>query len=588
MSGLMKGQTPALVIKPPKTPKLPDVKLEDQAPDFLGQMNRMAEAAQKKQAQAAAGTLAVVAPVLTTDTLINALTSPAEKLTRQGRALIKEKKYQEARVPLGQAKKADPEHVPAYLFDAVCCYHLKQNWEALENLATIRHRQFPDQKAAELFSQVAELVRKRMLPQIVEKTQNQFNAKEYDAAYKTLKRILTLDPQVPVYHMLYVVGHCSQGKWPEAMAAAENGLRVCADQDVDDLRRLRQQIFQELLLAAMAPAVDHYRTTAYGKARAVLAGLSAEMKAQPLWKTFDAYLVRLNGWLLKRSVAKEAPAGTVQEVEALYRLLVGREIQLAQLFLMVQQFDQVDSFLDEALALAPHFAYANFLRALSLYRRMGSLMGTAQEPSPEDLVFNLKRAREFCRKAREYGSEAATDFLAVLDEVIADLEQYIPPPEEVRVINQLIDEFTRAMQLANGGIQSVAQLDRVYNALQAVGKKGQQARRTFRSQPGLRTLDQLDEAVKSHCAQLTTLRAEVQDGETFARHFKKFQDKMELVNNSPPISSMAQLVALRTFFQTLRNEAQRDLHNMTSADGRNQMTQLIGAVDNILHQLSGN
>jgi len=582
---LKRIQPATLKVEAPKVPKLPEVKLEDKAPDYLGQMNRMAAEAQKKQAQATS-TLATATATLSAESLLNAVQSPAEKLTKEGRALIKEKKYAEARVPLGQAKKADPKHVPAYLFDAVACYHLRKDWEALENLAAIRQGPFPDPKAAELFGQVEDLVRKRVLPAVVEKAQELYNAKQHAEAYKILKRLLALDPFVPLYHVLYVVGHCSEGRWPEAMKAAEDGLRVCAGQEVGDLRRLRQQIFEQLLSEALEPAVGHYRDTQYGKARAVLAGLSPEMKAHPLWKTFDAYLVRLNGWLMKRSVAKEVPAGGPAEVEALYRLIVGREIQLAQLFLMVGQFDQADEILDQALALAPHFAYANFLRGLGIYRRMAALMGTPYEPGLADLVFQLKKARDYARKAVQHGSDAAPGFLAVLDQILADLERYLPPPEEIRTINQLIDEFGKAMALAEGGIQSVAHLDRIYNALQAVGKKCQAARRSFRSEPGLRTLAQLEEAVNSHCAQLAAIRAEVQDGETFMRLYKKFDDKMRAVNNAPPISTMAQLVALRTFFENLKAEAEAALARMTHNDARSQTAQLIDAIRNILVQLN--
>jgi len=578
----LKFQAEVLTKKEIEVKKLPPVDFGNQGFDPKNWAEKVATSAKTKQSHAGPG-LKLIAPVTTIGLMKDALLSPAEKLLRQAKALIKDKKFTEARVILAKAKKTDPDLLMAAVLDSFCCYRLGDDWAALECMLPVHGRPM-DETTGKYYAQVMDLIRKRMLPLIVDGCMAELNAGNHQSAVNKLKRAVTLDPTVVVYHSLYANALHLMGQLEEALAAADAGLAACPPQEIKDLQELRRHILLQLAFAAMRPAATCYRNKKYAQGRKLLSGLAPAIKELSLWRTFDDYLFRLSGWLFNRKVDKVRPIGNPEDVEALYLLLVGQEIAFSQLMLMAQQFESATKALDLAQQFAPHYGYLQFLRGVSIYQHIGYQLNNGSHPPMEAVCYRLQEAREFATRALECGYRPADRFKQVLQSTLGPLEAVVAPPEEAKLINGLVEQFGAAMKLVGDGLSSDRHVTQVFRAIQAVGKRGKKMRGRMRSKAGITTLDDLDKAVERHCQQLDKVRQEIKDGKIAEKHFVAFKKMMD-EKQQRPVASRAEQKAVRDFFINLKNNVEADRRTMRSEKVTSEVDQLLQFINRLLEQL---
>lgn len=562
--------------------KLPEVDLGNQGLDPKNWAERVVASAKNKQAQSGP-TLQVMAPVADVGLLKESLLSPAEKLIREAKLLIKDKKFKDARAVLAKAQKTDPDLLMAPILDGFCCYRLQDDWAALECLRPA-HGQPMDEATGKYYVQVVELVRKRMLPAVVDECAAQFNNKNYQPAIDTLKRAVALDPTVTVYHSLYADGLLLTGQLEQALAAVDAGLAVCQRDETEDLQNLRDHILMQFASTAMQPAVESYRKNDFNKARTILAGLAPAIKGLPIWQTFDRYLCSLTGWFFNKKITQIVPSGTPEEVESLYNLLVGKEIAIARIMLLLQQFDRAVDSLEQAHKFAPRCAYLQFLRGVCIYQHMGHKVATGNHPPIEDVCYRLQDARAHATVAIDLGYEPAREFLKVLQQILKPMEDVVAPPGEAKLINEMVGQFVAAVKLGENGISSMKHLDTVYNAIQAAGKQIVKHRSRVRSKSAIETLDDLTQAVKSHCQQLDTLRRDFKEGDIIEKHFLAFKNKMDSLQKHP-IANRTELNDARKFFQGLKKQIEIDRRTLHNEQLKTESGKLLQAVTQILQQL---
>src|SRR5262249_29047648 len=160
--------------------------------------------------------------------------------------------------------------------------------------------------------------------------------------------------------------------------------------------------------------------------------------------------------------------------------------------------------------------------------------------------------------------------------------------DEARVVNEAIEEFTAARKIAEGGISSVAQLDRIIQALKALERKLPDARRRVRTDNGRTVIGQLAEAVQRDLGQLATIRDQIGEDAEVGPLVQKFNTMMEGLTKGGGITSREMLVTVQKFFQQLKREAEAARGRVRGAQARQTLDQLLDAINTILRQLSGN
>ena len=159
---------------------------------------------------------------------------------------------------------------------------------------------------------------------------------------------------------------------------------------------------------------------------------------------------------------------------------------------------------------------------------------------------------------------------------------------EARPVNEIIQQFHAAMGLVGEGIGSRSHLDRVYSALQAVGRKIPGVRGRVSDPSARQVLDQLGGIVQDRLAQLDQMRARMGDEDRLGLTLgTALTAKMAELSNKNGITTRSQLDAARSFFRTLKTNVESDLNRVGSPQAKETLGQLRDAIGNVLNQLAG-
>jgi len=582
--------------------KLPDASTAGKGEgfNFMGQLDSMTKAAKQRQAQGQAGLK--VAELDWGDGLADLRTDvfqgdKAEQLLRQAKRLIEEKKYREALKPLAGVLRESPGHHEGLYLTALCHAYLSDLDAALQALLPLRNARLANPLAARVGA-LREAIRQRMVMGVLIENLLLMTTGQHDLAVTRLERVVTLDPDLGIYHFMLAGCLMQAERYPEAMAAVEAGMEYGSSDDRKQLEQVQREIERRYLIQAMQPALAAFRRAQYAEARNHLRRLDRAYQTAPLYVTFLSYLGRLSsgglfGFLARtKSIADVAPAGSPADVEALYFFLVGDDVRQGRDLLQGGKFREAQRPLEVALKYAPRFPFANFLYGTCVFVAARESLTSGQAPDLDQATAELERARGFADVALpDKEITAAPDLRRAIQELLDLLDELRgrrkAMAEEAKPVNAAIDEFKSIMELVGDGISSAEQYKQVYARLAKLRQGLPALLRKVRSSNGKEVVEQLSTAVERNYNQLEGMKADVEEAGMVKTHWDALNGLVQRLQSKGGISSRAELQQVLSFCQTLKRNVTADRGRARGADARQALDKLNGHIDQILSQLRG-
>jgi tetratricopeptide (TPR) repeat protein len=561
--------------------------------DFAGKLAEMADKAKIQQSKQVAS--------LRIDALGQDLgllpTDPVARLVHQAKQRMAEEKFKEALSLLAKALKLGPGHHECLYLAAFCYVALTEHIKALRCLRPLHSAKL----ASGLATRVEVLkidIRQHLYPKVMIESVLALQNRQWDDVTANLGKLVQLDPEVAMYHYMLAGIQMTADRMEEALKTLENGLQVCPPVEHQLLIGLHQQVQDQYVAKRMAPARKWFKKGDYARARTELQQLPNNFKQATLYVTFANYLGKLEGggflgFLMggrKRAPKSVAPAGSYAEVEALYFFLVGGEIRQAKELLASDRPEQAEAQLKTALKFAPLFAFANYLYAGCIYRRLVQSLASDRPPDLTVILEHFQQALEAARTgATDPAIEDAPALLHVIESTLhqlADMEQQLKGrQEEAKLVNGVIAEFQAIMSSSEGGVRNTAHYNELHSRMKNLRNSLAGVRKEVHNPDAVQALGELSEAVERNWEQLAALKSSIAEGEVVERHFKTFQIKMEVAQSGGGIKSHSEFVAVRDSFRKLKRDVEADRRNLRSSDARQALDQLLDAVNKILSQL---
>ena len=347
----------------------------------------------------------------------------------EARRLIGEKKYEEALVPIDDVLRDTPTHAEACYLRAFCQFSLGKPEPALECLGPMARVGLDEQLKSRLVLLRAQ-IREKLAPLVVFETAMMSALGLAQMALARLDRLIELDPDGAIFHLLRAHTLLLQNRLADAARAATEAEPHCHGADRQALTDLVAEINRREVREKLAPAREYFRRRQYRKARSSMEALQSQLGRHSLFATFSAYLVALGGGVLSRGASPReiAPQGSLKELDELYFFLVQAEIQAAKPLIKAKEFTNAERVLETALQFAPRFPYLNFLLGVCVHESFGQLVEAKKPPAIDQALARMKRGQEFAKAAvpdKEIENAPAllaamTAAVDMLDGVIAD------------------------------------------------------------------------------------------------------------------------------------------------------------------------
>ncbi len=244
-------------------------------------------------------------------------------------------------------------------------------------------------------------------------------------------------------------------------------------------------------------------------------------------------------------------------------------------------------------------------------RDVGLVNGVLQEfndimQSAEGGISSEKMLNEIGRKmtaldkklpavVRQVADEEGLSILTSLDETVkillkqlqkirAELNQQ---KAEAGPIKELFDEFTAIRKSVEKGVRDSAHHLEVMGRVQRLKGRIPAVLAKTKDESNRKTLGDLQAAVDNDLRQLAELEASLADGAVLEPLFRRFTEKMQELERKGGVKSLGEQAALRVYFTQLRTDCHRGRGALRDAKAREQLDQLIGALDNVVRQLGG-
>jgi len=430
------------------------------------------------------------------------------------RTLIDKKKFREALGLLESVLRQLVGHAEALYLKAFCQHSLGEHEPALETLAIHAAGFSRDRESRVRLLRVQ--IREKMSPGVaVEALMLAATGRAGDAV-RRLTRLVHLDPEAALYHILLVQSHMACGNLSGAAEAARRAEPVCQGREQEVLNSLRAEIDRLEVERALTPARDRYRELKFRKARSELDRVRPTHGDRPLWKTFHNYLEDLGGGVFSagRSPLDVVPRGAPRDVETMHFFLVGHDLQLSRRMMADGDFANAETTLRTAYGYAPHFPYMNFLLGACLFKLLWSEMLSGTAPDLQTARRRLQLAHDLTAIAEQDPeiTEAPELMVAIdasdrmFEEIEKDLEQQ---RREMAEMSPLCQEFGSVMESAKDGITSTEHFRKIQTRMRTIRDKTAALRPGIHSGSGLEQVKQFTEILDKNWKALERIEPEV-------------------------------------------------------------------------------
>ena len=576
-----------------KTLRLDEIDLEGGkavGEDFLSLLDVMAE-------EAEAGKLAAESSIRLDDFDLGDVSihedfvarGRADELLGKAKALMAGEEFAEAQEPLCELLEEVGEHHEATFLLAMCLFRTLEPLDALRTLNRLRG------KGMEATLEVHVGILRGQIRGVLQTTALLENMVllargEFEQAADKVRELVGLDPEEWLYHFLLAGNLMKAEKHDAAMTAIQAGLEAVAPDDRPRLETLRRQVEMGWARGKMAKARGLYRRGKYGAARSKLQHLDSSCKSTRLWQTFDGYLRLLDGGLMGtfrgyRGPSNVKPPGSMQEAEALYQFLVEEEMMSVRESVENEDFGDAIIVLSKAVIHTPHYSYARFLLAGSIYRRFGNRITSDDPPTLSELTSDLESALGHARVGAL--DPEIRDGTHLLQEIEKLLEHLRHTGREADAVNGAIEEFHGIMESVKEGISSLRQLKTVQSRLQKLNERMPMVRKAARSENAVEAVGHLEKALKKHLKDageaLTDLGSAKGEAKLVNGAGKEFASIMKKAKGG--ISSRRQLENIESRLEKLRDRIRSLQNKVKSSQSKKALGDLMDAVNKNLRQI---
>jgi tetratricopeptide (TPR) repeat protein len=595
MEGAATLQLPSEAPKPiPKAPSF-EIKTNKGIDEQLA--SRIQELAKERQAQGAPRPGLVIDQMrgragLVSDRAMPGLEARANRL-EEARRLIEKKDYEGALQLIEQVLREFAAHDEALYLKGYCQFSLEQHEPALETLAPLRR--VPSE--SDLGSQIRLLrgqIRDAITPQIVLETLALGAIGIAAASVPHLSRLVQLDPEGAIFHILLIRTLMVGGDLRQAGIAAEQAIPYCHGAEQAILEGLRGEIYRRDVEQKLEPARAYYREFKYRKARGVLERLRSSYGDRPLWITFNGYLQGLGGGFFSRPLMPAAvrPQGSTAEVEALHFFLVGPDLQQAKQLLRDESYQHAEIVLRAAHQFAPYFPYANFLLGVCIFKGLWAAIGGGNAPDIDSMFSLLSVAREFAEVgAQDPEIGEAPELVKAIDgttqmfrEIKAEIERQ---QREQKLMEPLFKDFVTLMESVKEGIRSPEHFREIQKKLSGIRERCPRVGPQIRTEQGRESFRQFEEVLQRNWEQLNHLLPDVEMAEKIGALRGDLEKALSGIAGG--ISSQDQFKKVEAALKGVQDKIRRfrQENKKLSKDATEAVDQIEGAVHQYMGQLDG-
>lgn len=310
------------------------------------------------------------------------------KKLREIRQLIEQKEYVEALKHLNDLLKNSPhEHEAIYLV-AYCYTELNQvenGLTTLKHLGDVRLSIELGEKVQMLFNRI----RGKMRTPIMAKNLLLLMTGQVDQAIAFVMHFIELDPTYSLYYYLVSGTMVNAGKIKQAFELIERGIHNCNPEPVTEIGTLavvgmnnkaqnpdmellynqRDQIEYLYVSELLQNARKLFKNRRFGQAaKKMQSDVPQRLQGAVIYRLFNDYLAYLQptgGLFFKKSpeISTAALPKDVAQADMLCMFLVGEEIHRAKALSNQGKFEAAEKLMREALMMAPHYPYVNYLYA---------------------------------------------------------------------------------------------------------------------------------------------------------------------------------------------------------------------------------
>lgn len=558
--------------------------------DFLGQLDAMAKRAEARKL-ADESTLRLddidLGDVSIREDFV--IRTREDELLGRAKALMAEEKFAEAREPLLILLEEVGEHHEAIFLLALCHFHAMEPVDALRLLNRLGGRRMEAALAARVGILRAQ-VRGTLQTTALLENMFLFATGNFELAAARVRELVEVDPEEWLYHFMLAGSLMKAEQHEAALKAIQTGLDAVGPGDRARLEPLRAEVETSLARAKMAVARALYRRGKFGAARSKLRRLDPACRATRLWQTFDGYLQRLDGGPLGafrgyRGPSDVQPPGSMQEAEALYQFLVEEEMLSVRERVDAEDFVGATLVLLSAVIHVPHYSYARFLLAGSIYREMGDRIAGGDPPPLDELTARLESALGHARIGAL--DPEIRDGQRLLEEIERLLQHLKNTVREAEAVHGAIEEFHGIMSSVKDGITSLDQLKAVRSRLQKLRDRMPAVRQAAASEEAVEAVGQLDKALGKHLKDageaLTDLEAAKSESKLVNEAAKEFVSIMKKAKGG--IRTRGQLEKIESRLKQLRERVRTLRGTVKSSQSKKALDELRDAVDKNLGQI---
>jgi len=514
----------------------------------------------------------------------------ADELLGKAKALMAAEEFADAQEPLRELLEEVEGHHEGTFLLAMCLFKTVEPLDALRLLNLLRGKGLEATLEAHV-GILREQIRGVLQTKALIENMVLLGMGQFEQAADRGRELVEVDPEEWLYHFILAGSLMKAGRHDAAMAAIEAGLEAVASDDRPRLEALRRQVEMGWAREKMARARSLYRQGKFGAARSKLQRLDAGCKATRLWQTFDGYLQRLDGGVLGsfrgyRGPSDVKPPGSMQEAEALYQFLVEEEMISVMELVKNDDFEGAIFALSKTVIHAPHYPYARFLLAGSIFRRWGEAISSDAPPSIQELTSGLESALGHARVGAL--DPEISDGQRLLREIEKLLEHLRHTGRESDAVNGAIEEFHGIMESVKDGISSLKELKNIQSRLQKLQDRMPGVRKEARSKNAVEAVDHLEKALKKHLKDaheaLTDLGPAKAEAKLVNRAGKEFASIMKKAKGG--IRSRRQLENIESRLEKLRDRIRSLQNKVKSSQSTKALGDLMGAVNKNLRQIN--
>lgn len=518
------------------------------------------------------------------------LVNETELTLRRARTLVDRQQYQEALSLLEPIIHDIPDHHEANYLKAFCYFFLFQVETALISLKTLRPLRLKSSLAKKV-QNLKEEIRAEFTHIVLNEFSESFHNQDPLAIVKRMRYCVTLDPEEPIFYFLLAGSLLTADNLQEAFETTQEVQRKFKREDSLPVELLQIEIRRRQATQAMEPALKHFKKRKFRKAVDILSNQPKPIQNVPLFQAFRSYLNQCltSSKIRPRSDVLPVPDGKPKEIEELHFFMIAEELSESNDLMEKEDFSESEKILRTALNYTPHFPFANFLYALSIFNRHIVTLERGGRPDLEVMLKDMHMAHDFAKIGiKDPELKQAVHLKEVLEIALKELEERQKERKRGEADNTMLrepfEEFRAIRESGKDGIKSEEQAKRLLARTSNLKRRLPLLQKQLHTEEAREAIKKLIEIVDSDISQLESLQKEIATASHVGMYFQRFNEAMQSISGG--INTIEQLISLKAIMTDLESDIRKELRKVNEKEMRNALSKLLDAVKDVLNQTS--